>query len=142
MMKTSVLSPTVGSDMSLQHLQAELARIDIQIQQAVWRWRLAGQDPADTFRGLYISDMEVDRLLTRPLGSNWGAMVDLPPEEALALAEVEAQAAAEAQAVFEQVQAQGKTPRLAQLVTTFGLDPFELDVLLVCLAPALDLRYE
>src|SRR5262245_49512226 len=135
MMKTSVLSPSVGSDVSLQHLQAELARIDIQIQQAVWRWRLAGQDPADTFRGLYISDIEVDRLLTRPLGSNWGDMVDLPPEEAQAMAEVEAQAAAGARAVVEKAQAQGQTPRLAQLVATFGLDPFELDVLLICLAP-------
>src|SRR5262245_16410030 len=138
----AVLFDLIESDVSLQHLQAELARIDVQIQEAVWRWRLAGQDPADTFRGLYISDIEVDRLLDRPFGSNWGYLADLPPEELQLMAEVETQAAAQAQALVDQGRAQGRIPRLAQLVATFGLDQFELDVLLICLAPTLDLRYE
>ena len=60
-----------GADLSLQHLQAELARIDVLIQRQVQRWQLAGQDPGDAFRGLYVSDDEVNGLLARPLGAAW-----------------------------------------------------------------------
>jgi len=62
-------------ELSLGHLQAELARIDILIRRAVRRWQLAGQDSADTFRGLYVSDAEAAHLLQRPFGSNWGQII-------------------------------------------------------------------
>jgi hypothetical protein len=43
----------------------------------------------------------------------------------------------------EQAAAQaGQTLRLPHLAATFGLDRFDLDVFLVCVAPHLDLRYE
>jgi ATP-dependent 26S proteasome regulatory subunit len=129
-------------DLSLKHLQAELVRIDILIQRQVQRWRLAGQDPADIFRGLYVSEAEVDGLLARPSGGNWGQMSDLAPEEAGAFAQAEAQAARHAQAWVETAQRQGQTLRLIHLATAFGLDRFELDAFLICLMPTLDLRYE
>ncbi len=50
-------------------------------------------------------------------------------------------ARAEAQAVAQRAQAGGEVPRLMRLQSAFGLDRFELDVLLIYLAPALDLRY-
>ncbi len=129
-------------DLSLKHLQAELVRIDILIQRQVQRWRLAGQDPADIFRGLYVSEAEVDGLLARPSGGNWGQMSDLAPEEAGAFAQAEAQAARHAQAWVETAQHQGQTLRLIHLATAFGLDHFDLDAFLICLMPTLDLRYE
>jgi hypothetical protein len=127
-------------DLSLDYLRAELSRLDLRIQREVRRWQLAGQDPADTFRGLYISDYEANALLARPLAGNWGHSVELDPDESQALAEAEALAANQAEELLKE--AEGQTPPLAHLAATFGLDRFELDTLLICLAPTLDLRYE
>jgi hypothetical protein len=133
---------SIDTDISLKHLQAELRRIDVLIQRQVWRWRLAGQDPNDCFRGLHVSDAEVDMLLQRSFGTSWGQMVALPPEEAQAFAQADSEATRQAQAVAELAHCQGQVPRLERLAAAFGLDRFDLDTLLVCLAPALDLRYE
>ncbi len=129
-------------DLSLRHLEAELMRLDVLLHRENRRWQMAGQDPADAFRGLYVSEAEVDGLLARPFGSNWGQTVTLPPEEARAFDEAEAQADRQAQVLVETAQSQDQTPRLIRLATAFGLDRFDLDILLICLAPALDLRYE
>jgi hypothetical protein len=58
----SAANCSLKHDISLRHLQAELARLDILLQREVRRWQIAGQDPADPFRGLYVSDTEVQRL--------------------------------------------------------------------------------
>jgi ATP-dependent 26S proteasome regulatory subunit len=129
-------------DLSLQHLQAELARIDLLIRRQVDRWRLANQDPADGFRGLYVTDDEIDELLARPLGTNWGHGVQTSPIQQQSFAHAYAKANQKAQALVEMARSQGEVPRLLRLSNTFDLDRFELDVFLVCLAPSLDLRYE
>jgi hypothetical protein len=135
-------SPVEGPDLSLRHLRAELARIDVLLRREVRRWQLAGQDPSDAFRGLYISDAKANALLARPLGTSWGHTVALEPAEAQAFSEAERQATLQAKALSETARCQGKTVRLAHLATAFGLDRFDLDTLLICLAPTLDLRYE
>lgn len=122
---------------SLKHLQADLARIDILLQHAVRRWQYAGQDAADAFRGLYVSDAEVEQLLHRPFGSNWGQSSRLPEQEESSFDEANRQAALQVQAIHR-----GQATRLQGLVDAFGLDAFDKDVLLLSLAPALDLRYE
>jgi hypothetical protein len=129
-------------DLNLQFLRAELARLDVRLQRAVQCWQLAGQDPADAFRGLYVSDDEVQALLARPLGMNWGQTVKLEPATADVFTEAEAQAAKEAEGLRDMARDQGVRPRLDHLAQVFRLDPFDLDVLLICLAPSLDLRYE
>ncbi len=50
---------------SLQHLLAEIARIDVLIRRQVW-WTRHTQGPEDEFRGLYISEREIDALVTPP----------------------------------------------------------------------------
>src|SRR5512140_3486327 len=124
-------------DPGLEHLWAEFARIDILIQRAVRRWQLAGQDQADAFRGLYVSDAEVDHLMQRPFGSNWGEIVRLPEAEERLF-----QQAAEKASMRMSTILQKGSDRLHDLVQAFGLDDFEKDILLICLAPAFDLRYE
>jgi hypothetical protein len=52
---------------SVQHLLAELERIDLLIQLQVTRARQT-QEFDEEFQGLYISDKEVDNLLARPVG--------------------------------------------------------------------------
>ncbi len=130
------------TDLSLAHLQAELARLDARLRRVVRRWQLAGQDPADAFRGLYVSDADAGALLDRPFSMNWGQTVLLGAEEAGSFAEAEAQAADRARALAETARLQGQPTRLERLAATFGLDRFEIDTLLICLAPTLDLRYE
>ena len=130
------------ADQSLRHLEAELARIDARIRRAVHCWQLAGQDPTDAFRGLYVSNAEAETLLERPIGTNWGYTVAPKSREARAFAKAEAQASRQAQALAEAAHRQGQVVRLEHMATAFGLDRFDLDIFLICLAPALDLRYE
>jgi hypothetical protein len=129
-------------DLSIRHLEAELARIDARIRRAVHCWQLAGQDPGDAFRGLYVSDAEAETLLERPIGTNWGYTVAPKSREARAFAKAEAQASRQAQSLAETAHRQGQVVRLAHMATAFGFDRFDLDTFLICLAPALDLRYE
>ncbi len=136
------MQASIRSELNLKYLQAELARIDVLIHREVRRWQLAGQDPGDAFRGLQVGDAEAAMLLQRPFGTSWGQTVALKPKEARAYADALAQADRQAQSLAEEAQRQGQVPRLVHLATMFGLDRFDLDTLLVCLAPTLDLRYE
>ncbi|MCX6045129.1 MAG: ATP-binding protein [Chloroflexi bacterium] len=120
-----------------RYLQAEFARIDIIIQREVRRWVLAGQDPNDDYRGLYVTQLEAQQLLDRPFGVSWGQLIELPAEEETAFQ----QALAVTKQQIETL-AQGQTPRLLQLANAFELDRMALDILLLCLAPAFDTRYE
>jgi hypothetical protein len=146
MQSNKVSNTTTGDstelNLNIEHLKAELARIDVSIRRQVHCWQLAGQDPADNFRGLYVSDAEVEGLLARSFGSNWGQLVSLAPEEQQLFEQARLEAVQVIRSVIEKAQSQTHSLRLARLATTFGLDPFEVDALLVCLAPTLDLRYE
>ena len=51
---------------SLGHLLAGLAYVDLRVRWAVSRARQAGLNPDDEYRGLYISDEQIDQL--NPLG--------------------------------------------------------------------------
>jgi AAA+ superfamily predicted ATPase len=119
-----------------------MARIDVLVHREVRRWQLAGQDPSDAFRGLHVSDAEAAVLLERPFAMSWGQTVALKPNEATAFANLQARAARRAELLAEAANREGHTPRLLYLAEAFGLDRFDLDTLLVCLAPTLDLRYE
>jgi hypothetical protein len=142
-MKSGTIPPaTTQAEIDLQHLQAELARIDVLIRREVRRWQLAGQDLSDGFRGLHVSGAEAESLLARPFGASWGQTITLERKEARVFADGQAQAARQAKALAETARQQGQRTRLERLAEAFGLDRFELDTLLICLAPTLDLRYE
>src|SRR5690242_13172198 len=69
------LTASYGS--SLEHLRDELGRIDLLVRGQVVRARQATGD--DAWRGVAISEPEVDALLARPLGqSPWDA-ASAPP---------------------------------------------------------------
>jgi SpoVK/Ycf46/Vps4 family AAA+-type ATPase len=127
-----------GFENSLQHLLAELERIDLLITAHVARARRLHADD-EQFRGLYISEEEIDALLRQPLGQpKWarahGASTELGP----ALDKIRRLNKARTEVSARR----GVRLRLDELQRTFGLDPFEVDVLLVCLAGEMDLRYE
>jgi len=134
--------PVQEANFNILHLQAELARLDILIRHEIRRWQTAGQDSKDSFRGLYVSDQEAEALLDRPLATNWGQTVQLDPEETGTFTQALAKAIQEIQAIGEAGREANEILRLEYLAHAFSLDRFDIDTLLICLAPSLDLRYE
>ncbi|MBE7555650.1 MAG: ATP-binding protein [Anaerolineales bacterium] len=141
-MANPALGLPAALDIDLEHIRAELTGIDLRIQREIRRWQLAGQDPADAFRGLYVADAEAEVLLGRPLGYSWGQTTTLEPDEVQAFSAALAEASRQVQLISETARQRGHILRLERLATAFGLNRFELDALLICLAPTLDLRYE
>src|SRR5262245_20607017 len=125
---------------SQEHLLAEIERIDLLIRFQVARTRrLHGSD--EQFQGLYISEEELDRLLARPSGApRWSFDGDSPTRERLDedLGRLRARIA---EGVSQSL-GRGVELRLDALSRLFGLDPYDVDCLLICLLPELDLRYE
>jgi SpoVK/Ycf46/Vps4 family AAA+-type ATPase len=106
--------------------EAALAWLDCLIEREVLRLRARYELSLDELRGLYISDRQVDELLRKRLGD--GQRLD--PAAALS---------ARAQALAPLHHAE--TP-FGQLGARLGIPSAQLDVLLLALAPELDLRYE
>ena len=127
---------------SREHLFEELYRLDLLLNVQIARRR---RDPAnagfDEFRGLFISEQEIDQLVDGVRQSTPGPVTDDAAEiRSLqsAIQQREQQMAEKTKtALTEGVHL--SLPRLAQL---FNLAPFDVDALLVCLAPELDLKYE
>jgi hypothetical protein len=114
---------------SIAHVLGCLRALEVRIRFAV-RSRIArdgGED--DRFRGLYITEQDVERLLasrpTPPIGI---------PEAAALREQVERTA--------DEAEAAGADLRLRRTARAFRLDRFDADVLLVALAPDLDPRFE
>ncbi len=125
---------------SLQHILAELERVDLLIHVQIRRARQVHMADSE-FQGLCISEQEIDALLAQPIGL---------PRRASALSP---SSRTEVQTAFDQMAAdigkrkaesarQSVTLRLEELARLFHLTPFDVDTLLICLAPELDLRYE
>ncbi len=149
-MKTPVQPPlpdlqldTIDSQrLQLHHLHAEFARVDVLIRREVRRWVVAGQDPNDDYRGMYIAQVEAEALLERPFGTSWGQWITLPTEEEAAFESAHQAAMTRVAALEVALQERGHTPRLQSLTENFALDQTELDILLLCIAPAFDTSYE
>ena len=125
---------------SLQHILAELERIYLLVRVQVERARQVQSSDAE-FQGLYIPEQEVDTLLAQPLGMSRWATAQTP----LSLTEVRTaleRLTGEISRRKAESTRQGVTLRLEELARFFNLTSFEIDVLLICLAPELDLRYE
>lgn len=98
------------------------------VREAVRARRADDHGGDDRFRGLYISEGEVDRLLARR------GVAEALGETAPLLAQVEAAADA--------TEGHGGPLRLRRLARTFGCDQHDLTLLLVAMAPELDSRFE
>lgn len=130
------------ADRAIHHLQLELQRLDLRLHRAILRWRQAQQDPGDAFRGLYIPEDEIDALLSRPFGSNWGQTEALSEEADAAFQRDERELQQQIQSMVGEANREGQRLPLVHLATTFNLSRLELDGLLIALAPSMDLRYE
>jgi AAA+ superfamily predicted ATPase len=111
----------------LQPLLKELQRIDGLIQAQVQGAR-QNHSPEDRFRGLCISEAEVDEILASAQGPQLGTRPDAA-HTSVASTNVSGRS-------FD-----AGSP-LAKLVELFSLTAFDVDCLLIALAPELDARYE
>jgi hypothetical protein len=125
---------------SIDHLLAELERIDLLIRARVAALRRE-QTEDEHFRGLYISEQEVDELMRRPIGTPQWLTAAQPARWADiedALASIAASIDTREQRSIEH----GVELRLERLRRLFALERFDVDALLVCMAAELDVRYE
>lgn len=132
------MTDSTAHDLQRQYLHAVLTWLDILLEREVRRWQAAGANPADRFRGLYITDEQA-----RELAARRGAGLAPLPAEELAAFDTQARAA---QSVISSIQKQAETHgiqlRLKSLAEIFGLNDFAWWAFIVCMSPALDLRYE
>ena len=106
----------------LKQLQSALAQIDELIRAAVTRAGAAGQDPTDALRGLIISQDDVETYLNQTgLAGLW------PDSEPI---------------VLKPLPIGDTSTPLGRLVGAFDLNLLDSYILLLCLAPELDRRYE
>jgi ATPase family associated with various cellular activities (AAA) len=119
-------------DTSLTYLLGRIAIVEARVRSAVDRRRADDPDPGDRFRGLYISDAQVDGLLTNPAA----ALIEDP----WTAAAVDALAALDRAA--DAAEAAGQDIRLRRLARAFQLEPDDVELLLIALAPDLDPRFE
>ncbi|WP_369185242.1 AAA family ATPase [Streptomyces sp. Y1] len=117
------------TDPGLAHLLERIALVEERVRRAVTVRRADDPEPDDPFRGLYLSDETVRRLLDEPRALPAPDEID---EERLAAAEHRADDAERA----------GAHLRLRCLAREFALPPLDVELLLIALAPDLDGRFE
>src|SRR5438132_8783662 len=118
-----------GLDQSLIHVLRRLELIEARVRAAVARRRATDPETDDRFRGLYISQGHVDRLLAEK-------SVPTAPDAAAAKAREDIEADADA------AEKEGTDLRLRRLARNFRLDEIDIELLLIAMAPDVDARFE
>jgi hypothetical protein len=113
------------------HLSCRCRRLDLLLHRQVLRLRAGYQLSLDEFRGLYISDEQVDRLV-----SHAAVLAGRDDETIVALTH-------RAEALRVKLdRAEDPSHPWPRLAAAYRLGEFELDTLLLALAPQLDAKYE
>ena len=102
-----------------------LARLDRLLEREILRLRARYQLSLDEFRGLYVSDEQVDRLVRGAATEEGSERVAAPTAPGGLLGAV----------------CDGPS-KWAELAARFALQPLDLDLILLALAPEIDLKYE
>lgn len=118
---------------------AELEHLDLQVRLQIWRTRL-GAPPRDELQPFYISESEIAALLESTPGSPTWQAVPLP--EQMQRQAQESQRTLDEKIALQRLRAeeQNLPLRLDQLAKLFSLTRFDLQTILVCLAPELEQR--
>ena len=120
---------TAVADASLIHVLRRLELIESRVRGAVGRRRTTDPETDDRFRGLYISQAHVDRLLAEKSAPS-------APDPGAAKARQDIEATADA------AEREGANLRLRRLARSFHLDPIDIELLLIAMAPDVDARFE
>ena len=120
---------TSVSDASLVHVLRRLELIEARVRAVVARRRTTDPETDDRFRGLYISQAHVDRLLAPKA-------VPTAPDAGAASAREDIESAADA------AEHEGTDLRLRRLSRAFRLEEIDIELLLIAMAPDVDARFE
>lgn len=124
---------------SIEHIFAELQRIDFLVQMTVTKAHLV-YNSGDQFHGLYISADDIDRYRTLPLGvPNW---ITSENSEAVDHCENMQERKQEIDKSAKESKRQSIELRLMRLKEAFNLSDQDVDVLLISLLSEVDTRYE
>ena len=121
-----------SGDPSLAHLLGRVALVGSRVRRAVEARRELDPDPDDRFRGLYITEAHVEALLEGDAPPSLLSPRDEAARQQLLGLEAEADAA----------ETRGATLALRSLARSFALDPVDVELLLVAVAPDIDARFE
>jgi hypothetical protein len=121
---------------NLEHILEELNRIDTIIRLYHEKSKADHVGSSQEFQGLYISEDEINAILKTPLFESKAYA-----RSVLEHAKIE-KITREINTKKTESIKHGKELRLHILSGLFHMQPFEVDALLVCLAPELDMRYE
>jgi SpoVK/Ycf46/Vps4 family AAA+-type ATPase len=124
---------------NFEHLRDELDRIDLVISLTLMKYRAKQKGETDINRGLYTSEGDIDDFIQRSVyGKN-------DPESAPEIQKLKTVI----ETVIREINnkknesfEKGIELRLPILEQLFKLDPFHIDIFLICLASELDLKYE
>jgi SpoVK/Ycf46/Vps4 family AAA+-type ATPase len=120
---------------NVEHLQDELTRLDLMIQLALGNNRKP--DAGNEFPGLIISEKEIEGLLKPDSTESPSLSTDRE--------ELNNRLKQQTIVIRERVSAcekKGLHLRFSELARIFGLTSFEIDAVLICLAPELDQKYQ
>jgi SpoVK/Ycf46/Vps4 family AAA+-type ATPase len=124
---------------NIEHLLDELSRVDLFIRNYLETLRGELPETIDEFRGLYISEVDIEQIQRNPgFGSRQGIYQDIRLERLYEIAEIRKEIDIKK---IESLNI-GRELRLHTLSELFGLDSSEIDIILIGLAPELDLKYE
>jgi AAA+ superfamily predicted ATPase len=126
----------------MEHINAELDWLRLVLHREVLRLKAANLLSSDPFRGLYLSDDQVDNILRdwSAQTSDMNAVHRIPAIEDLNRSIDGVQAEIDAR-MHESITA-GAPPPMARLASLFDLSAFDCKVLIAALAVDLDLRFE
>jgi hypothetical protein len=113
----------------LRHLLGRLALIEARVRRAVSLRRADDPAPDDPFRGLYLTPEAIARVL---------AHGRVP----LAADTVEETRGRELEEEADADESHGADIRVRRIRTVFGLEPLDVEILLIALAPDVDARFE
>src|SRR4030043_796304 len=125
------------------HIMAELGRIELRLQYCLTIMRKQNENAStDRFQGLYISEKEMDAISSIAGNREENEASVLPEPESIDLTKSLSHLEKNISAKKEESSRRGIALRLVSLEQMFQLSSFDIDTLLACLLPEMDLKYQ
>ena len=122
---------------NLDHLLAELSLLDLRLSREIQRVRHHYGELREEFRGLLVSEEQIDSILSAWPVDNGDH--DSGPDPFLPIIQQRERDIAD---TCLESRGKGVSLRLERLRELYNLDPWDTGVMILCLAPELDLKYE
>lgn len=125
---------------SLEHLRDELERIELMLRLHTFKFRVTNEAAVNELRGLYIKEEEIDRILSLDQG-----LKERPESHGDGTERLARNLLLQEKRISERMaQTPGKEAflRLERLRNLYDLQSLDMDIVLICLLPEVELHYE